>query len=266
MKAPLDDVSLLNARAPPSKRKTTPKLKARSDGRVGLHTAESRARHRWVAAEALTLLLERYATHLARGCTSSRCVDNSITRVCADSLTCPVCTLTSPTAKPISSKIFFTADLAPFFTSIAQQHGKLDVDSWKVMLRLPRVDPSIESFTPRLHYAPYPIAASRRCWAVASWQNLILELPHIGPHVQYRVLAAANRVQRHLENTGSTFKQASTVLGRLCRDAGVPYAADQFTTTFQLIQYARLHNLNSFEPELDRVKYRVALAMEKAQS
>lgn len=125
----------------------------RSDGRVGLHTAESRARHRWVAAEALTLLLERYASHLTRGCTSDRCVDNSITLVCADSLTCPVCTLTSPTAKPVNNKVFFTADLAPFFTSIAQQHGKLDVNSWKVMLRLPRVDPSIESFTPRLHYA-----------------------------------------------------------------------------------------------------------------
>ena len=78
--------------APPSKRKTTPKLKARSDGRIGLHTAESRARHRWVAAEALALLLERYATHLTRGCTSDRRVDNSVTRVCADSLTCPVCT------------------------------------------------------------------------------------------------------------------------------------------------------------------------------
>lgn len=252
----------MQAAEPDAKRHKPRHEGARATDKLAARRAEIRANEQWVSTEVLCLLYDRYASHVVRGCTPEHCVDHGPNKVTADSLACPVCQLTSLRAPISTHKLFTCSDLADMCVDTAAAHGK-ELTRRHFMFSFHLDNSGIEGLAPRKAPFPFPYCHVVRCWAVTSWSKLALELSAIARHTKYRVAAINDRLQRHAETTGNTFTQASAVLQRLCRSAGIPYTTPMFTATAQLVQYARLNKLSAFEPELDRVKYRVALNMEK---
>lgn len=215
----------------------------------------------WVATECLCLLYQRYALHSCRGCTAEMCVDHGLFRVCHETLLCPCCHKTSPDITR-RVKYFASRELSKMFCEVAKTHNK-PVNKRTMIALLMARHPDMSSIAPRSIFITFPLSAHAHCWGIEDWDALALELAAIAPHTKFRVLAARDQIQRFKETTGRTHTQASAILRRLTIDNGIACPNTDTLTVHQMVQFARLHNIKAFDFEMDKVKIRVAMSMEK---